>query len=204
MQHFEHGKYFPTGLAQSCDKGSGRFLIHLTSYVQPLFIRWLLLSPVRSTPMVQDRSAYWCPVVQSPQEMLGLTFLHDFSSEVKDAGGCEKRQLLFSRDCASLPSFCRTSRPGWVSGLQISFPSRDGVSLLTACEQQNTVQGYCTLSKLSLARCSVQELGKMYLLPCLLVCRWNKTQPMGREYNALMHILTSLLSLHHQHHSISP
>lgn len=87
--------------------------------------------------MVQDRSAYWCPVVQSPQEMLGLTFLHEFSSEAKNAGGCEKRQLLFSRPCASLPSFCRTSRPGWVSELQISFPSRDGVSLLTACEQQN-------------------------------------------------------------------
>lgn len=66
------------------------------------------------------------------------------------------------------------------------------------------VQGFCTLSKLSLARCSAQEVYKMYLLPCLPVCRWNKTQPMGKEYNALMHIITSLLSLYHQHHSLSP
>jgi len=91
--------------------------------------------------MVQDRSACWCPVIQSLQEMLDLTFLGDFSSEDRAAEDCEKRGLLFSRACASLSSFCRTSRPGWAPGLHISSSSRDDVSLLTTCEQQSQCRG---------------------------------------------------------------
>lgn len=63
----------------------------------PLLARQLLLSPSQPTPTVQDRSIHWCPVDQSLQGMLGLPFLSDFSSEDRDAGDYQKRQLLFSK-----------------------------------------------------------------------------------------------------------
>lgn len=143
---FEHGKHFATDLAWPWDEGCGQFLIHRTLYVHLYSSGAYCSAPVRSTPTVQDRGAYWCPVVQSLQGMLGLIFLSDFNSEDRGAGGCEKRRLLFSRACASLPSFCRTSRPGWASGLQISSPLRDGVSVLTACEQQSQCRGTARLA----------------------------------------------------------
>lgn len=64
-----------------------------SSHIWPHVFSSVAAQPLAAHP---HRAGQKSPLDQSLQEM-GLPFLSNFSSEDRDAGGCQKRQLFFSR-----------------------------------------------------------------------------------------------------------
>lgn len=66
---------------------------HIWPDVLPSVEEVIAAQPLAAHPHGEGQKS---PLDQSLQEM-GLPFLSNFSSEDRDAGGCQKRQLFFSR-----------------------------------------------------------------------------------------------------------